>query len=81
MNVAELRTILEHVPDDLPVKLPRGVECWEVRLVRAAPWITAQLVLDEHMVGGIRFDKIGLRGRFRDRRTLDVRLDDITGAP
>lgn len=77
MTVAQLLAILEHLPPDLPVSLPNGAECWEVRSVAQAPWTRRQVVLDEHRVGRERVARVGLVGRFVDRRTLNVRLEAL----
>lgn len=75
MTVAQLLAILEHLPRDLPVHLPSGVECWEVRSVAQAPWTARQVVLDQHRVSrSVTVERVGLRGRFIDRPTLNVRL-------
>ena len=68
MTTAELRIILEHLPDDLPVHIAGRGELVSARRT-SPPWSTNGLHLD---VRGPM-----LRGVYRDRRTLDVRLESI----
>lgn len=68
MNVATLRAILEHLPDDLPVHIAGHGELVSVRRT-APPWVA----------NGVHLDVRGplLRGHFVDRRTLNVRLQRL----
>ncbi len=81
MTVDELRTILEHLPGDLPVVMPRrGVaiadhgrgEVWSVRRRNG------RVLLGDGMVA-LRIEPgIQLSGPFRRRAELDRRLDALT---
>lgn len=71
MTVAELRIILDHLPDDLPLYLPAGELC-EVRRANEQ-WQQPGVWLDVARRG----EAVFLKGRFRDRRTLDVRLEGL----
>lgn len=68
MNVAQLRCVLEHLPDELPVHIAGHGECVSARRP-VAPWITAALYLDTR--GPL------LHGTYRDKRTLNVRLEAL----
>lgn len=68
MNVAQLRCVLEHLPDDLPVHVAGLGECVSARRP-VAPWIAPALYLDTR--GPM------LHGTYRDKRTLLVRLEGL----
>jgi hypothetical protein len=68
MNVATLRTILEHLPGDLTVHVAGRGEVQEVRRNANERWLTPGVFLDTG-------ERLRLKGRFVDRRTLDVRLE------
>lgn len=70
MTVIQLRTILEHLPDDLTVYVAGRGELAEVRRPEGQRWVTPGVYLDTGEV-------LRLSGRFRDRRTLDVRLEGL----
>lgn len=70
MRVIELRTILEHLPDDAEVQIAGRGPCGQVRHPEAQRWVTPGVFLD---VG----DGCVVRGRFRERRTLAVRLEGL----
>lgn len=70
MVVAELRMILEHLPDDLPVYVEAGELCEVRRNNDANRWLRRGVWLDVARRG----EPLYLAGRFKDRRTLDVRL-------
>ncbi len=68
MTVLELRVILEHCRDDMPVHIAGRGELVSVRHSREP--LTAN---------GLYLDVRGpmLRGTFIDKRTLDVRLEGL----
>ena len=72
MTVAELRVVLEHLPDDLPVWIHGHGIVNEVRRPYGHPGQTVGVHLDvrDH-------DELVLKGLFIDRRTLNVRLEGI----
>lgn len=73
MNVAQLRIVLEHLPDDLTVFTPAGEVC-EVRRNTNDPWRRPGVWLDIARRG----EPVWLQGRFHDRRTLEVRLEALS---
>lgn len=70
MTVAELRTILEHLPDGLEVHIAGHGEITSVRVPYPRDLWTHRAVYVD--VRGQR-----LKGVFTDRRTLDVRLEAL----
>lgn len=79
MNVAELAVILEHCPDDLPVRLTHVGECWTVtRRTHADIGTDPAIVLSGAHYTTLP-ERIHLRGPYLDRRTLGVRLDVLGG--
>lgn len=68
MTAAELRVILEHVPDDLPVFIAGRGEV-----------VSCRRPVERYTTPGVYLDVRGprLRGLFRDRRTLNVRLEGL----
>lgn len=70
MDVRTLRTVLEHLPDDLPVFIAGRGEIRQVRRPEAQRWVTPGVYLDDRGEGM-------LRGRFIDMRTLRVRLEAL----
>lgn len=68
MRVAELACILEHLPPELPVHIAGQGEVVSARRP-VDPWTEPALYLD------VRGPRLG--GRFRDQRTLLVRLEGL----
>lgn len=71
MDVATLRMILEHLPDDLEVHIAGRGPVGEVRRHEHQRWVQPHVFLD---VG----ESVRVVGRFRDARTLAVRLEAVT---
>lgn len=70
MNVAQLRACLEHLPDDLAVYIAGRGEVQQVRRHRNDPWVICGVHLDAG-------DELRLAGPFKDRKTLEVRLEAL----
>ena len=75
MTTAELRLILEHLPDHLPVYIHGHGIVNEVRRPHHNAGNTIGLHLDVRP-----HDGLVLKGLFIDRRTLDVRLQRLAEA-
>lgn len=71
MTAAELHAILEHLPPDLPVHIAGHGEVTSARRP-VDPWTLPALYLD------VKGPLLG--GRFRDLRTLRVRLEALGAA-
>lgn len=72
MRVEELAVILEHLPPDLPIHIAGKGELMEVPRYNPShnPWVGNAVFVD---VG----EALRVKGRVRDRRTLDVRLEGL----
>lgn len=72
MTVAQLRVVLEHLPDDLPVWIHGHGVVNEVRRAAGHPGQTVGVHLDVQP-----HDALVVKGVFIDRKTLDVRLQGL----